>query len=116
MDKILEITNPMLLHVGVIFYIVGIIMNIFPPKKINSLYGYRTASSMENQTKWDFAQKYSAKIMSVIGLLLVVLSFYRPYLNLSNDQHAILGLAVLIASAISLIVIVEKRLKQILSV
>lgn len=113
MENILEITNPMLFGTGIIFMIMGIIMNIFPPKKINGLYGYRTASSMKSQEKWDFAQKYSAKIMMAIGLFLVVLSFYRPYLNLSNDQHAILGLAVLIASAVSLIVIVEKKLKKI---
>jgi len=113
MDKILEITNPMLFGTGIIFIIMGIIMNIFPPKKINSLYGYRTASSMESQEKWDFSQKYSAKVMAIIGVVLSIISFYRPFLNLSNDQHAILGLAVLIASAVSLIVIVEKKLKKI---
>ena len=113
MEKILEITNPMLLMVGIIFIAVGLILYFFPPKKINSLYGYRTASSMKSQEKWDFSQKYSAKIMMTIGLFLVVLSFYRPYLKLSNDQHAILGLAVLIASAVSLFVIVEKKLKKI---
>ena len=113
MDNILEITNPMLLMVGIVFVAVGIFMYLFPPKKINGLYGYRTSSSMESQEKWDFAQKYSAKVMMAMGLFLVVLSFYRPYLNLSNDHHAILGLAVLIASAVSLIVIVEKKLKKI---
>src|SRR5690606_10507339 len=113
MDNILEITNPMLLMVGIVFVAVGIFMYLFPLKKINGLYGYRTSSSMESQEKWDFAQKYSAKVMMAIGLFLVVLSFYRPYLNLSNDHHAILGLAVLIASAVSLIVIVEKKLKKI---
>ena len=46
LDKILEITNPMLLGVGFIFMLMGIIMFKFPPKSINSLYGYRTASSM----------------------------------------------------------------------
>lgn len=112
MDKILEITNPMLLCVGICFIVFGLIMYIFPPKKINGLYGYRTASSMESQTKWDFSQKYSAKLMVIIGIVLSIISFYRPYLNLSNDQHAILGLAVLIACAVSLIVIVEKKLKK----
>lgn len=113
MERILEITNPMLLLVGVIFIIIGAIMYLFPPKKINSLYGYRTAASMESQIKWDFAQKYGAKVMAIIGIVLVTLSFYRSYLNLSNDQHAIFGLAILIASTVSLIVIVEKALRKI---
>ena len=34
---------------------------IWPPKKINMTYGYRTTRSMKSQSAWDFAQKYSAK-------------------------------------------------------
>ena len=113
MDKILEITNPMLLGVGIIFFIVGLIMNKFPPKSINSLYGYRTASSMQSQTKWDFAQKYSAKIMSFIGLGMFLISFTRTLLPLDNDQTAIFGVGILLISTILLIVIVEKKLKSI---
>lgn len=112
MDKILEITNPMLFGTGIIFMIMGIIMNIFPPKKINSLYGYRTASSMESQTKWDFAQKYSAKIMAIIGIILMVISFYRPYLGLDEDQDAILGIFFLLMTMIALVTIVERKLKK----
>lgn len=113
MERILEITNPMLLSVGIIFIVCGLIMYIFPPKKINSLYGYRTAASMKSQAKWDFAQKYGAKVIGLMGLVLIASSFYRSSLSLSNDQHAILGLAILIASAVSLIVIVEKALRKI---
>ena len=51
--------------------------------------------------------------MVIIDLFLIPISFYRPYLGLDEDQHAILGLAVLIASAVSLFVIVEKKLKKI---
>jgi uncharacterized membrane protein len=46
---------------GLLFIIAGYILLKFPPKNINSLYGYRTSSSMENQEKWDFAQNYSSK-------------------------------------------------------
>ncbi|MDA0356796.1 MAG: SdpI family protein, partial [Bacteroidetes bacterium] len=45
---------------GLIFMLAGFIMLKLPPKKINSLYGYRTRSSMKNQERWDFSQKYSA--------------------------------------------------------
>ena len=40
---------------------------IWPPKKINMTYGYRTTRSMKSQSAWDFAQKYSAKWMTVLG-------------------------------------------------
>jgi len=39
----------------------GFIMLKWPPKKINSLYGYRTKRSMKNQENWDFSQVLSAK-------------------------------------------------------
>lgn len=113
MEKILEITNPMLLLVGVIFIIAGAIMYKFPPKKINSLYGYRTATSMKSQEKWDFAQKYSAKMMMFVGLGLIVLSFSRLLLPFNDDETAILGIFVLLISMIILITTVEKALKKI---
>jgi len=113
MENILQITNPMLLVVGLIFIVMGIFMYLFPPKKINGLYGYRTATSMESQEKWDFAQKYSAKTMAFIGLVLTIISFYRPYLGLDDDQDAILGIFVLLMTLIALIVIVEMKLKKI---
>ena len=113
LDKILEITNPMLLGVGFIFMLMGIIMFKFPPKSINSLYGYRTASSMQSQTKWDFAQKYSAKIMAFIGFGMLIISFTRTLLPFDNDQTAIFGVAILLLSVIILLIIVEKKLKKI---
>jgi len=112
MENILEITNPMLLVVGLTFIVMGIFMYLFPPKKINGLYGYRKATSMESQAKWDFAQKYSAKVMAFIGLLLAVISFYRPYLGLDEDQDAILGIFFLLMTMIALITVVERKLKK----
>ena len=52
---------------GVLF-IISIIFWKFPPKKVNSWYGYRTPKAMQNQQIWDFANttfnksflKYSA--------------------------------------------------------
>lgn len=62
--------NPLFLLpilVGPIFMIAGIVMLLFPPKKINYLYGYRTKNSMKNIDRWNFAQNYSAKIMIWTG-------------------------------------------------
>lgn len=61
---------------GIILIVVGFILLRYPPKEINSLYGYRTEKSMNSQEAWDFAQIYSAKLMikaggflSAVGLL-----------------------------------------------
>ncbi len=39
----------------------GLIFLKFPPKKINSLYGYRTQRSMLNPVIWDAANKFWTK-------------------------------------------------------
>ena len=62
--------NPLFLipvMTGVIFIVAGWIMMKFPPKDINSLYGYRTKNSMKNKERWAFAQKYSADGSGIIS-------------------------------------------------
>ncbi len=39
-----------------------------PPKKINSLYGYRTSRSMKNQQTWDCAHQVCGKIWFRVGV------------------------------------------------
>lgn len=58
--------------VGSVFLFAGILMFVFPPKKINYLYGYRTQNSMKNLERWNFAQKLSSKLMMICGVLLLV--------------------------------------------
>ena len=112
MERILEITNPMLLLAGIIFIIVGAIMYQFPPKKINSLYGYRTAQSMKNQKNWDFAQVYGSKALGVFGLILLIISFTRTFFSFNNDQHALFGLFILIVGIAIMFYFCEKAIKN----
>lgn len=96
---------------GLIFIIAGFVMYKYPPKKINSLYGYRTLSSMKNQERWNFAQNYSSKEMMKLGLLLLIsgsIGFITDFDNLTN---MFIGLALMILVVISLILRVEKAIK-----
>jgi uncharacterized membrane protein len=45
------------------YLILGWIFYHHPPKKINSIAGYRTTRSMQSQEAWDEAQTYSSKLM-----------------------------------------------------
>lgn len=97
---------------GAIFVVVGIVMLKFPPKKINSLYGYRTSSSMKNQERWIFAQSYSAKEIIKLGAILafsgVIGLFVHPNVNVAT----ILGLVMMMLTIIILILRVEKAIKN----
>ncbi|WP_417939351.1 SdpI family protein [Flavobacterium sp. RS13.1] len=77
-----------------------LITKLFPPKKINSLYGYRTANSMKNKVNWDFAQKFSTslflKLLSLLLLIQIVL--YIIFGSTSFTEFSVLvGLILCIA-------------------
>lgn len=45
-----------------------------PPKNINSVFGYRTTTSMKNKDTWEFAHKFCGKLWFWCGLVLLPLS------------------------------------------
>ena len=61
--------------------VVGIVFWKYPPKKINEFYGYRTTLSRKSQEAWDFAQRYSAKLMTMFGLVALVLAAVAHWLR-----------------------------------
>lgn len=64
-----------------IFLVVGIVFWMCPPKKINEFYGYRTTRSRKSQEAWDFAQRYSAKLMTVLGLVALAVASIAHWLR-----------------------------------
>lgn len=107
--------NPLFLlpiTTGPILIIVGYIMLKWPPKNINALYGYRTRSSMKNQERWDFAQKYSAKEMTKIGLFYMLTSVLGFIFQFSESTGTLLGLGIMIAFMFLLFYKVEKAIKK----
>ena len=99
---------------GLIFMLAGFIMLKFPPKKINSLYGYRTSSSMKNRERWDFSQKYSAiemiKLAAILTLSSVIGLIYNPDGELGRFLG--LGLGLMILMVVVLLIRVEKAIKN----
>ena len=45
-----------------------------PPKKINSLFGYRTTRSMQNQETLEFAHQYCGKLWIESGRIMLIIS------------------------------------------
>ncbi|MEJ1221650.1 SdpI family protein [Sediminicola sp. 1XM1-17] len=58
----------------------GYYWKLYPPKKINALYGYRTRRSMANQLIWDYANKIGSKMFIKVGIVTLVLSFFAYFL------------------------------------
>jgi len=97
---------------GGIFIIVGFFMKKYPPKNINSLYGYRTPNAMKTQERWDFAQKYAAAKMMRTGFLLIVLGILGSFINLPQLWNVAIGLVLLIVLSILMIVKVENAIQR----
>ena len=110
----MEITNPMILLplvLGPIFFIVGLILLKFPPKKINHIYGYRTKRSMQNQEIWDFAQQFSAKEMIKGGILFTLLAGVGKVVVLNE----ILGISLMLVLLIGFMILLFNRTEKAIS-
>jgi uncharacterized membrane protein len=97
--------------VGFVFAVAALITLKFPPKKINSLYGYRTSRSMKSQENWDLAQSFSSQLMLKQGLIMLLLAFILAFLPIPSEVATLISMLLLVMSVINLFVQTEKRLK-----
>lgn len=68
------------------------------PKKINYVFGYRTARSMKNEDTWKFAHNFIGKIWLVCGTVLLVVgtaSFFTFTANKNENAASIASLVIL---------------------
>lgn len=96
---------------GAVFLLAGLVMTLFPPRKINSLYGYRTMRSMKNIDNWNLAQQLSAKYLIIIGLILLLLGATVAIFDINEFYTSLAGFAILILAVIFLFVKTESALK-----
>lgn len=99
------------LILGILFLVIGLFFNFFPPQKINSFYGYRTSTSMESQEKWDFAQKFSA-VKTIQGSVFLLAVSCLGLFDLTQNQQNLIGIAAVLIFLIAVIFLTEKALKK----
>lgn len=100
-----------------IMLIGGYCMDHFPPRKINSVIGYRTKMSKKNKDTWDFAHHYCGKLWLKWGLIVLfpTIAVQIPFAH-SGDQ--VIGTVTFLVEAVQLTVLlcsivpVEKALKR----
>ena len=96
---------------GIIFSVTGMIQYTFAPKKINNLYGYRTPSSMKSDERWQFAQKYSAVKLIVVGLSLLVVSMLPLVVAMGETVQIVIQPGIILFGIAYLFYSTEKALK-----
>lgn len=87
-------------------------MYMYPPKKINGIYGYRTPNSMKSMERWAFAQTYSARLMMRLGLIYTLLAIPALFVSFHDRLAMYIGLGLLVLGAALLLVRTEKAINS----
>lgn len=99
----------MMPFVFLLLTLIALYWKYFPPKKINSLYGYRTSTSMKSQENWKLANSYSAHFFLITMALLLAISLLLEWINF---KATILLAFLLVISIVLMILLTEKKLKR----
>lgn len=105
------------LLIPIIMIIAGNSMRLGKFKTINSIVGYRTRRSMQNQQTWDYAQRECGRLWVRWGVLMLLPTAVLMLLLLGKEIPTVgtVGGIVTVLQMIPLflsIVIVEKKLRE----
>jgi uncharacterized membrane protein len=96
-DFIAHIALPSLLC-GLAFIVMGMPMYYYPPKEINSLFGYRTNASMKSQERRDFAQRFCAILAMKVSIIMIIVSLLAYLVPVDSDIRQLSGVFLVIIS------------------
>ena len=95
---------------------VGLILNKYSPKKINSSVGYRTSRSKKNIQTWNEGNNYSVKLLIKYSLLVLLVIIFAVILvgRSDNSLGAIIMLSIILSllTIIRIVILTEKHLKN----
>jgi uncharacterized membrane protein len=97
---------------GTVLFLAGLISRIFPPKKINWFYGFRTLKSMKSQEAWVAANQYSSRLSIYLGGILVTIGLFSLFVGPLTDGLMIYGVVMICASLILVVWLTGRKLKD----
>lgn len=96
--------------VGPVLLAASSMMKLWPPKKINFLYGYRTPRSMKSQLAWNEANTYSANLLIWAGISTLLVQIIC-YIAVGGHVSILLSIGYYLVFIVTSIVLTERRLK-----
>lgn len=104
----------LLIHLmfGPVLLLIGFLYKTFPPKKVNDLYGYRTARSMKSQQAWDMSNKLSAQLLMGAGGLTCLAQVVFYFIGMAVEYYMLWSAGALVMFLLLSIPPVEMRLKR----
>ncbi len=89
--------------------VIGLIYLVFPSKKRDSRYGYRTPRAKYSESTYDYAQKKASSLLLLIGGITFLVGVLLKKTN--NLQYFILELFLIGIPIIMFFYLVERRLE-----
>lgn len=97
---------------SIFFIFLGFFQLKFPPKEINSFYGYRTSQSKSSTIKWHLAQEYSAKWIIQIGGILLASHLPFFFLTMNPLFLTMSYMLEMLLLFILMVVFTEKKMRE----
>jgi len=86
--------------IAIALNILALIYKFFPPKTINTLYGYHMKSSMRNQDTWMEANMYAGRLLLLLSILFLVAALISTnLLDFSFIELSLYAFALLVSCA-----------------
>lgn len=95
---------------SLLLLLISVLYKKFPPKEINSFYGYRTTASMKDPKTWKFANNYAAMWMVRLSLMLCMIAMGFMAYNQSLATTERIMIPFVIGLVITLIIRTERAL------
>ncbi|MCC9071557.1 SdpI family protein [Flavobacterium sp. F-65] len=96
--------------VSILLLLVSIALLLFPPKRINHFYGYRTRRSKKNIENWKFSNRFAA-----IGMLLFsacnIIGLYITSLFIDEINKNVIAVILLVEFGV-LFYVTEKKTSE----
>ena len=83
---------------GPLILFFSFIFSKYQPKKISTIYGYRTTRSMSNNDIWEFANRVSAKYMIIASLATIIFQLSGIILSYTSEDFLLVSYGFLIIS------------------
>ena len=97
---------------GPLLLLIAFIFGLYPPKKINGIYGYRTKRSMSHPDLWTEGNRYSQRYL-VLGSMGLCVFQLLAYFLLPGETGYLASVFVMILMLIGLLIMTERHLKQV---
>ena len=98
--------------IAIALNLLALFYKFFPPKKINTLYGYHMKSSMRNEDTWVEANYYAGRLLLLLSIFFLIASLVTTNLMDFSARELVIYAVVLLSSCAGIYYLTEMHMKN----